>query len=147
MFFKRTAASAAIFAFLGVATVAIPIITFTVAPQVAFANQTFTGRGTFVFRGKTLKITSVNYQTEGKLVSIVVNLSNGQKMLLTGEPRKSNGKTVLIINSGGFGLNRENHQADISGKLNLNLVKNRLRSLNGSIVFDSQPISINFTSN
>jgi hypothetical protein len=147
MFFKRTAASAAIFAFLGIATVTTPIITFTVAPQVAFANQRFTGRGTFVFRGKTLKITSVNYKTEGKLVSVVVNLSNGQKMLLIGEPRKSNGKTVLTISSGGFGLNRENHQADISGQLNLNLVKNRLRSLNGSIVFDSQPISINFTSN
>jgi hypothetical protein len=147
MFLKRMAASAAIFASLGIATVVSPIITLTVTPQVAFANQTFTGRGTFLFRGKSIKITSVNYRTEGKLVSVILNLSNGQKMLLTGEPRKSNGKTILIISAGGFGLNRENHQADISGKLNLNLVKGRLRSLNGSIVFDSQPITINFTSN
>ena len=57
----------------------------------------------------------------------------------------SNYQPIQVID--GAGLNRENHKADISGKLNLNLVKNRLRSLNGSIVFDSQPISINFTSN
>ncbi len=133
-------------AFVGITAVTSSIVTLTVAPQVALAEWTLPGRGTFQFQGKSLQITRINYQDEGKLGRVVVNLSDGRKMLLMGESGKSNGQTILIIQSGGFGLNSETHQADISGRLNLDIVNGNLRTLSGSVRFDSQPISINFTS-
>lgn len=146
MFFKRAAAMLSLTAFVGITTVTSSIVTL-IAPSVILASEwTLPGSGTFQFQGKSVQITGINYQAQGKSGRVVVNLSDGRKMLLMGESRQSNGQTILVIQTGGFGFNTENHQADISGRLNLNIVSGNLRSLNGSVRFDSQPISINFTS-
>ena len=142
MFFKRTAVLLSLTAFVGITTVTSSIVTLTVAPQVALAEWTFPGRGTFQFQGKSTPIASVIYtEGSGNFRVLTLNLRNGQKIRLEGDLNYSKGQPVLVIRGGGFAANT---QADTIGRLNLNLVKGNLRSLRGSAAYDGQPILVNF---
>jgi hypothetical protein len=114
------------------------------AVMVSLSDQVYRGQGSFQFRGKSILIQKILYRyTNQNSRTVQLSLSNGQTMQLEGMVSRSNGRTILTVQSGGFTANRD---ANISGELTLNVVNGKLRGINGNLQFDSQPISIDFVS-
>ncbi|MGV0027882.1 hypothetical protein [Phormidesmis priestleyi] len=108
------------------------------------SSEQYRGQGNFQFRGKAIPIQKIVYRdSDRNSRTVQVNLSNGQTMQLEGTLSRSNGRTIFTVQSGGF---TENRDADMSGELTLNVVNGKLRGMDGSLLFDNQPISINFVS-
>ncbi len=127
-------------------TVSVGLITgVAIVPSLATnspTEQSYRGQGRFQFREKSIPIQKILYRyTDQNSRTVQINLSNGQIMQLEGTLSRSNGRTILTIQSGGFTTNRD---ADMSGELTLNVVNGKLRGLKGNLRFDSQPISIDF---
>ncbi|KAM3095696.1 hypothetical protein ACKFKG_12600 [Phormidesmis sp. 146-35] len=133
---------------VAVLTVSTCLITgMAIAPSRALnpsVEQSYRGQGRFQFREQSIPIQDILYRyTNGNSRTVQINLSNGRVMQLEGVLSRSNRRTILTIQSGGFTANRD---ADMSGELTLNVINGKLRGLKGNLRFDSQPISIDFTS-
>lgn len=114
------------------------------APLASPSNQIYRGQGSFQVRGKLTLIQEILYRyTSQNLRTVQIKLSNGRTMQLEGAVSRSNGRTILTVQSGGFTANRD---ADMSGELTLNVVNGKLRGMTGDLRFDSQPILIDFVS-
>jgi hypothetical protein len=113
-------------------------------------GRVYPGRGSIQFRGQTIRVVSYVevFRRDDRKV-LILNLANGKNfktLRLSGKVEKKS--MTLRIDRGGFNLpSDEAGQADISGRLSLKFDRGVLRSFQGRVVFDSQPIGVRFAAN
>ncbi len=103
------------------------------------------GQGTLKFRGQTRRILTMmeTYRRDDKR-TFILTLSDGTTLRLTGKMNAN--QSILTLTNGGFNVRGDyQSQADITGRLTVSTDRTMITGLAGRIVFDGQPIDLQFT--